>query len=381
MAAEKGKVIRTVLTELAREGFRYAPAGVSVRHVHLSRQDLNVLFGEGYELHPLRDLVQPGQYAAEECVTLEGPRGTLEKVRIIGPLRSETQVELSLTDAVSIGMKDLPVRMSGHLDHTPGLTVKGPQGIVHTGRGTIIAARHLHLSDDQAQVYGIRDGDNVSVRIGTERPCVFGNVVCRVGKGHELEFHVDTDEANACAVRNGDFVQIILPGENLRDAGSVKTPDPRDISRRAADLLSGKSGRYRVYSCMDSENADRNAAIPSEKLLELVTEADINEAARNGNRSVSCRWNALITPAAADRAAQCQIGILRVEQAETDKRTGSGHPQGVPADTEILELVTAGDLNAAFRDDRDTVYCTAKALITPAAKERIAETGIRIVRL
>lgn len=371
MALDEGKILRTILTELAREGHLYAPAGVSVRHLHLSREDLDQLFGTGYALHPKRDLVQPGQYAAEETVTIEGPKGRLEHVRIIGPLRKESQVELSRTDAMAIGIKDLPVRMSGDLANTPGIRITGPNGSLQIRKGTIIAARHLHMSEEQARVYKLHDGQVISVRIGGQRPAVLEQVICRCGKGHELEFHVDTDEANACLIQNGDYVEILPSGCGSPEK-TEDTFDPDRISRKALNILAGKERNFEVYSCMDAEPKDH---IGQQEILDLVTEQDINEAVRNGKGAVYCSQKALITPAAADRSSSCHIEIIRAEDARRQQ-------PGVPlADAEILELVTAGDLNVAFKEDRKVLYCTQKALITPAAKERIAETGIRIVRI
>lgn len=378
MAAEEGKILRLVLSEMAKEGFRYAPAGISVRHVHLSQQDLQTLFGAGYELHPLRALVQPGQYAAEEQVTLEGPRGTLEKVRIIGPVRKETQVELSLTDAARIGLKDLPVRMSGDLQETPGIRIVGPAGEVTTSSGVIAAARHLHLSEEQAKVFHVHDGQAVSVRIGGERPCLLERVLCRTGKGHELELHLDTDEANACGLKNGDLVQVLSFGEGIAEQAADDTFDPVRIYEKVVRALTGQKS---CRTDKESLYTQRLVTPDGEELLDLVTESDINIAADKGKKEVFCTPKALITPSAADRSKERGVKIVRAAAGAASGGSAniSGKTPGV--DCEILELVTAGDLNLAFRDDRTEIFCTKDALITPAAKERIQETGIRVIRV
>lgn len=170
--------------------------GLSNKHLHLSQADLDALFGKGYKLTPSKPLVQPGQFAAEEKVDIVGPKSTLSGIRILGPVRSETQVELALTDARSIGIK-APVRESGKLEGTPGCKLVGPCGEVEIDHGVIAALRHVHLNDEQAAEAGVKDGDVVSIKIEGERGLVFDNVLVRAGEKHEREVHLDTDEGNA----------------------------------------------------------------------------------------------------------------------------------------------------------------------------------------
>lgn len=184
------------------------PVGVSNRHMHLSEEDLNTLFGAGYELQPAKDLKQPGQYAAEEKVDVVGPKGTLKGVRVLGPLRSATQVELSFTDARMLGV-ELPVKESGKLDDTPGIKLVGPAGTVRIEQGAIAALRHVHLSPEQAAEAGVRDKQMVRLRVPGERGLTFDNVLVRSGEGHEKEVHLDTDEANAAGLKNGMEVEIL----------------------------------------------------------------------------------------------------------------------------------------------------------------------------
>ncbi|XAM50750.1 Phosphate propanoyltransferase [Terrisporobacter vanillatitrophus] len=184
------------------------PIGVSNRHVHLSRKDVNFLFGKGYELTKLKDLKQPGQFAAEEVVTLKGPKGEIEKVRILGPLRENTQVEISVADSFKLGVKP-PIKESGKLEDTPGIIIIGPKASVETSKGTIVALRHIHVPTEMAEKLNINDKDIVSVEISGDREATLGNVLVRVSDKYVLEMHVDMDEANACYLKNGDLVKIV----------------------------------------------------------------------------------------------------------------------------------------------------------------------------
>lgn len=183
------------------------PVGVSNRHLHLSKKDLEALFGPGYELKIMKDLRQPGQYAAEETVTLVGPKGEIDKVRVLGPVRPATQVEVSQTDAVKLGIK-APVRESGDLKGSPALKIRGPQGEVEVAETAILAWRHIHMHTSEAEQLGLKDRDMVSVHIPGDRAVTLHNVIVRVRPDFALEFHVDTDEANACGLKNGDLVEI-----------------------------------------------------------------------------------------------------------------------------------------------------------------------------
>lgn len=182
--------------------------GVSARHLHLCAEDLKILFGENATLHNKKDITQPGQFAADEQVMLVTDK-TKMKFRVIGPVRPETQIEISLTDARTIGIK-APIRNSGDLEGTNcEATLIGPCGEVKLTRGIIVAARHIHVCPATATQYGLQDGDIVDVQTSGVRALTLHNVLVRAGEKHQDECHIDTDEANACCLNTGDYVTII----------------------------------------------------------------------------------------------------------------------------------------------------------------------------
>lgn len=184
------------------------PVGISNRHVHLSKEDLETLFGKGYELTKLKDLSQPGQYAAKETVIICGPKGAIEKVRILGPTREKTQIEILAGDCFKLGIKAEP-RLSGKLDNTPGLTIIGSQGSVQTENGLIIAQRHIHMLPEDADKLNVKDGENVSIKIEGIRSGVLDNVIVRAVENSALECHLDMEEANAMGLDSKSKIKII----------------------------------------------------------------------------------------------------------------------------------------------------------------------------
>ena len=187
---------------------RSVPIGISNRHIHLNRADMDILFGAGSELTPVKDL-QPGQYAAAEIVTVQGPKGELKRVRVLGPLRNESQLEISISDGFVLGVHP-PVRESGKLEGTPGIKVIGPKGEVEMKRGVIAALRHIHLDLVTAERMGVHDGQIAQVEIDGSRGAVLNNVLLRVSDKFAPEMHIDVEEANALGVKNGDRAYIIL---------------------------------------------------------------------------------------------------------------------------------------------------------------------------
>jgi putative phosphotransacetylase len=184
------------------------PAALSNRHLHLSQAHIDLLFGENYNLCTLKDLSQPGQFACEEKVDMIGPKGEIKGIRVLGPARPQTQIEVSVSDSFLLGVKP-PIRDSGDIDGSPGVTLRGPKGEVQLNKGVIIAARHIHMHTSDAEKYNVKDKDRVKVKTSGERALIFENVLVRVSPKYALEMHLDTDEGNAANLKNGSLVELI----------------------------------------------------------------------------------------------------------------------------------------------------------------------------
>jgi len=178
------------------------PLEVSAHHVHLSQEHVAALYGQGHSLTPARELSQPGQFACKETVNLIGPKGRVERVRVLGPTRKETQVEISMTEQFKLGI-DPPIRASGDLEESPGITIEGKKGAATIDNGVICALRHIHMSPEDALHFGLRDRDRVMVRVEGERELIFGDVLVRIHPDYKLAMHIDTDEANAASINTG----------------------------------------------------------------------------------------------------------------------------------------------------------------------------------
>jgi|GEM_PF-53717 len=175
---------------------------VSAHHIHLSQEHVEALFGEGHHLTPESELSQPGQFASREKLTIIGPKGRIENVRVLGPVRDATQVEISMTEQYKLGIHP-PIKESGDLEGTPGCTLEGPAGIVELKEGVICALRHIHMNPEDAQKYGLKDKSTVRVRVAGDRELIFGDVLIRVKPTYNLAMHIDTDEANAANIKTG----------------------------------------------------------------------------------------------------------------------------------------------------------------------------------
>jgi acetate kinase len=193
---------QSVAQVMERQKARTIPIEVSAHHVHLSTGDVHALWGPGYELAHRSDLSQPGQFACEERLNLVGPRGRVERVRVLGPTRSQTQVEISMTEEFKLGIK-APIRASGDLADSPGIGLEGTAGTCDIPEGVICAARHIHMSPEDALSFGLKDRDICMVRVEGERALIFGDVLVRVNPDFRLSMHIDTDEANAANIRTG----------------------------------------------------------------------------------------------------------------------------------------------------------------------------------
>lgn len=193
-------LVDEIVTELRKKTTVEIEA--SARHIHLDRPTIDALFGKGYELTPKKPLSQPGQYVSEERLSIVGPNGKLDNVAILGPARGDSQVELSLTDALTLGLK-APLRESGHLESTPGVTLECNGKSVNISDGVIIAQRHVHMTPEDAVLFGVKNGEIVQVKVEGPRGLIFDNVVIRVSEKYSTRMHVDFDEANACGLTKG----------------------------------------------------------------------------------------------------------------------------------------------------------------------------------
>ena len=209
----KKEIAKLVMQELKTSGllineYNKVPVSVSARHLHLCKEDLEALFGKGYELTVEKEISQPGQYAAKEKVTLITDKGKIENIRVLGPLRNKTQIELTKSEARTLGL-NLEVRNSGDLDNTSGVTIKGPKGSIELREGVIIADRHIHMTPEDAENYGVKNGQKVSVVVNGKKGGVLSNVTIRVNPRYKLDFHIDTDDANAFLIQNGDLLELV----------------------------------------------------------------------------------------------------------------------------------------------------------------------------
>lgn len=207
-------LVRSVISGLSAEceggcDAGEVPIGVSNRHIHLSREDVDTLFGRGYELTPMKELSQPGQYACKELLTIVGPSlRPIENVRVLGPVRKASQVEISATDSYVLKVKP-PVRESGNISGSAPITIIGPCGVVQLAEGCIVANRHIHMSPEDAERFGVRDCDTVTVDVEGKRRTRWFDVQVRVHRDFRLEMHVDTDDANAAGIGNGFKAKIV----------------------------------------------------------------------------------------------------------------------------------------------------------------------------
>ncbi len=201
-------ITKLVIEELNKEKEILIPIGVSNRHAHLNREDMDILFGLGSELTKLRDLKQPGQYASNEKITIKGPKGEIKNVRILGPLRDKTQVEISLTDGFKLGINP-PIKESGQLEGSSPIEIVGPNGSIKKSDGVIAALRHIHMPPEIAEKLNLQDKDIVDIEVPGIRKGILGNVLIRVSDKYELEMHLDTDESNAYNLQNDDKVKIV----------------------------------------------------------------------------------------------------------------------------------------------------------------------------
>jgi putative phosphotransacetylase len=218
MDKEKIRVLVEEIVKATLKQPKQIPIAASNRHIHLSPEHVDRLFGKGHQLNKLKDLSQPNQFAAKETVTLIGPKGKIQNVRVLGPARGSTQVEVSLFDGFTLGVKP-PIRNSGDIKGSGAITIQGPRGQVTINEGLICAARHIHMHTSDGESFGVSDGDRVQVKVEGERGVIFSNVLIRVSPKYKLEMHIDIDEANAANIKNGQLGEILAIESRVQVSG------------------------------------------------------------------------------------------------------------------------------------------------------------------
>ncbi|MGM0366994.1 MAG: phosphate propanoyltransferase [Actinomycetota bacterium] len=283
---------------------RKVVCGVSVRHVHLCREHLEILFGKGYELSELRELYNPG-FAAKETVTIVGPKlNAIQNIRVLGPLRSKSQVELAKTDCVILGI-DAPVRPSGSVEGSASAVVVGPKGVVYLKEGVIRANRHMHMCPDDAQYFGLSDNDKADVRIPGPKGLTFNNVQVRVSADFKTEMHVDTDDANAADIVNGTLVDIVdasciapLEAQMAEKNGTPPSIPDGSFAGEITDTNVAQSIRSSMAGKQDGQQ-------PSAKKI-VITVENLDEYKDSG---IKLSDNVILSPLARDEAKERGIKI------------------------------------------------------------------------
>ncbi|MDO4564878.1 MAG: phosphate propanoyltransferase [Clostridia bacterium] len=295
-----------VCESFARKGMFFAPVASSNRHIHLSREHVDALFGRGYELTKLRDLKQPGQFACNEQVVLKTAKGSL-RLRVVGPIRPETQIELTASDCVKLGLPIL-IRMSGDIKGTPGGLLETDKGTVALNEGIIVAARHLHLNVEQGKLYGLKSGDVVRLFVEGARALTLDKVIVRCGEAHELEAHIDIEEANACNLPKNAVCRI----EKVKNQAYLK-PESKPASKKQVhgNIVPDAEAPFFAMSGAVTHKASRGA-MPEPAKKRLLSEADVLQAFKDGQSRIELDKNTLLTPLAWDRARQLGMEITEV---------------------------------------------------------------------
>lgn len=292
----------------AKTSNRKIVCGVSVRHVHLCAYDLEILFGKGYQLTKLKDLYNPG-FAAKETVTVVGPKlNAIQNVRILGPLRDQSQVELAKTDCVILGI-DAPVKPSGKLEGTSSAVIVGPKGVVHLENGVIRANRHIHMSVPDAQHFGIEDNMKVDVRVPGPKGLTFNNVQVRVGADFKTELHVDTDDGNAADIVNGSLVEIVdascVAPIEAQKADRQQTPPEIPDGSYAGEITEANVLKS-INNRLEKNDAPNRAPNPDSGKKTVITADDLDDYQDSG---IKLGPNLILTPLARDEAKERGIKI------------------------------------------------------------------------
>jgi len=296
----------------SQKGPKKVVCGVSVRHVHLCPEHVEVLFGKDYKMQVLKELYQPGTYAYKETVTVVGPKlNAIQNIRVLGPLRDKTQVELAKTDCITLGV-DAPVKPSGQLEGTASAVVIGPRGAVYLKDGVIRANRHMHLSSEDADYFGVKDNELVDVRISGPKGLTFNNVQVRVSPDFKSEMHVDTDDGNAADIVNGTMAEIVdascVSPISLQMAnGDKRPPEIPDSSFTGeitdSNILKSMNQVVEVPAAGSREDA---SAVPGDNKKTVITTADLDDYASTG---IEVTEDVILSPLARDEALQRGIKI------------------------------------------------------------------------
>ena len=278
------EMIVQILSQLNTSDSLSVPVEVSARHVHLSKEDVEKLFGSGHALTKKRDLSQPGQFLAEERVSIVTNKGVFHNVAVLGPERSHTQVELSLTDAKALGVK-APVRQSGDINGCPGIMIMSDKSGVFADESVIVAQNHIHMTPADAKHYGVTDGQIVKVRMATERPITFENVIIRVSEKFALAMHIDFDEANACQFEKGQAGYIV----NGNDSKSEPVVKP--------EIKFSEPIKAECQTAVVKENVGQENKYADKK---VITAGDSRSFAATGAKVFPVFKGMLVTPLAKD---------------------------------------------------------------------------------
>jgi len=291
---------------------RKVVCGISVRHIHLCREHVDVLFGKDHEMQALKDLYQPGTYAYKETVTIVGPRlSAIQNIRVLGPLRDKTQVELAKTDCIILGI-DAPVRPSGQLSDTASAVIIGPKGAVYLKEGVIRANRHLHLSTEDAEYFSVNDNDLVDVRISGPKGLTFNNVQARVSPDFKSEMHVDTDDGNAADIINGTLVEIVdascISPISLQMANGENTPPQIPDSSFTGEITDSNilKSMNQVVAVSGQDSAGTGNDSAQSKKKTVITTLDLDDYKSKGIEVTS---NVILSPLARDEALKKGIKI------------------------------------------------------------------------
>ncbi len=301
-------IVQGILSSASEGDGDGIPVEVSARHVHLSREHLDRIFGKGYELTPKRSLSQPTQFLCEERVRVIGPGGVIDNVAIVGPVRGDTQVELSAADARALGIAP-PVRLSGDLSGAVDVVISKEGAFVAAAGSAIIARNHIHMTPGDARKYRVRDGDLVGVRVTGKRKIVFENVPVRVSEDFALAMHIDFDEANACLFDKGTFGTIVR-GDLAGTASSHREAEGRPaVAAPSGPVCSGKTGGMSPPKERSRNDGKRRMVVTAEMAKELAAEGEV----------VCLPRRSILTPLARDVFIAAKVKVEMTDDGEKER--------------------------------------------------------------